>query len=710
MNMNTNNINDENEISFSRLIRILLLQSKFVITIIILGSSLGIGNYLLSEKTYKTTSLIQIQNYAPERNFGTNLTLDLYLGDSSSTSLMNFEDIYKSRSLILDVIENKKINISSPQLNYFEKDNLIETFKIGKSFSKTEFEINLKENSYEITDVNSNQVGVYDYGTDNTINNAKINLNKISKKGVIRLIVDRPENIYNKIAKRFSINSMSKVRSPFQQTGLLEISFISNDLDEAIDVLNFGNNNYINNNIEKESLQARQALDFIDLQISNVSGMLDVNKSSLKSFREENKSVNVDKEIELIIDSLKEIEVEIAQLEVEISIASSNYTAENPFYRGLISQSEILQSRKRAIEEKIKELPLAQQRYIDLYNNIQIQESALSQLTNKRLEYSIREASTLGNITIIDSAYFDAIVSPRLLTVVLFIVFSTLLAFSLAILRGLYFLPISNPAELPDNGINLPIIGVLPKDEEANSDANDNDDSVDSNLRFRNSIESLLVNIKNIKVELNTPATTLLVTSPTAENGKSFVSRTIAKSLSKLGKKTILLDFDFKRGDQAKAFGSNKISKKEFTNINLNNIENYKIDEFLYVIPKISKLSNSFQFIYTAEFLNVLDNLKNNFDYVIMDTAPLLSVSDTSTLLSMSDINLMITRHSKSKLKEIRQAISISEQLGIEMGGLIYNFYERPENNYGYYGLYGDYKYEYYAQRYLYKTYDYKDE
>ena len=59
--------------------------------------------------------------------------------------------------------------------------------------------------------------------------------------------------------------------------------------------------------------------------------------------------------------------------------------------------------------------------------------------------------------------------------------------------------------------------------------------------------------------------------------------------VASLGKKVVLLDFDFKRGDQHKVFGTGKIESNDFLSLNSETIEKYKTSENLYFIPKNHK-------------------------------------------------------------------------------------------------------------------------
>ena len=231
----------------------------------------------------------------------------------------------------------------------------------------------------------------------------------------------------------------------------------------------------------------------------------------------------------------------------------------------------------------------------------------------------------------------------------------------------------------------------------------------ESNERLLQSLESLILAIKSIEKIDKDNASIILITSPTAANGKSFISRSIATKLSELGHKTLLVDNDLKRGSQHKFYEIKSISEKEFLSINEENLDNYNISENLYLIPKISRLSSSFKFLYSLGYKNKIEEFKEKFDYIIFDTAPILSVSDTSILMSYSDANMIVARHGLTKINELKQAIQTSGQTGLSFDGIIYNSYEKPASYYGYYGLYGNYAYQYYANKYLYESYDYKN-
>ena len=95
------------------------------------------------------------------------------------------------------------------------------------------------------------------------------------------------------------------------------------------------------------------------------------------------------------------------------------YTSDNPLFIKLVKQKAALIDQKVIIENDIKKLPLAQQEFIDLYTDVQISQDLYSELLNRKLGFSIVEASTIGNIRVIDEAYVDKQVSTTFSVIIL---------------------------------------------------------------------------------------------------------------------------------------------------------------------------------------------------------------------------------------------------------------------------------------------------
>ena len=351
-----------------------------------------------------------------------------------------------------------------------------------------------------------------------------------------------------------------------------------------------------------------------------------------------------------MIDQIQVIDASLNEVDLELSNASEVYTQTNPIYINLVSRKRILENQKNLIFTQIKEMPTEQQEYIDLYTELETTQILLEELKTRRLGFSILEASTIGDIRIVDKAYKEAQVSPRILTILVLTMLGFVSAFLFSIYRGLFLLPITNPAELLDNNVNEPIMGVIPFIDDIVSNGKDD-------KKLLSSIESLIVNIKSL-VGDDDSKKVFLITSPTPSNGKSTISTFLATSFSEINKKVLLLDCDLKRGGIVKNFDIKALNKNRFLNINDSNFDDFKVNKDLYVIPRIKGLSNSFQFILSPEFKQKIDYFRSKFDIIIIDSAPILSVADTA-ILAILVTQILVVRHEISKINEIKQAEKI---------------------------------------------------
>ena len=318
---------------------------------------------------------------------------------------------------------------------------------------------------------------------------------------------------------------------------------------------------------------------------------------------------------------------------------------------------------------------------------------------NRKLSFSILEASSLGNIRVVDNAYTDIQVSPRFLYVLIITFLSFVIGIVIALIRASFFLSVTNPAEINDNGINTKIYGVIP---------NVNEKDPFDDISFSRSVESMILNL-NSTLEISEKGRVIVLTSPTENNGKSLMSRSLSIKLAEMGHKTLLIDNDLIRGDQHKFLNIKKIKSDSFHSIDYSNIEKFKINDNFFAIPKISGLTDTFNFLYSDAYNDKINFFKEIFEYIIIDTSPALSVSDTSILMSFADLNFLVVRHNITKINQIKQTWYMSEQIDKEFDGIIYNAYSKPNSYYGYYGVYGDYRYQYYAEKYLY-NYKYSNE
>jgi len=689
---------DRGEVDLGKVFRFILMQSKLIILIVVSAFIISYINYATSTKKYLIQSLLQYETFN-QNIFDPSKSLQL-ASSSSSSDITNLIALYESRTNFIRVIKDLNLHINIEDLD--DDENIdIKILSDEAAYNKAHLlRFSFSESSYTLLDKDSNKLQTAYYGQEIASDDLKIIINSATLKKFrpININFTYPENMYNYLKSKIDLNTNLSRNSFFKNEGLITVSYESDDIELGKEIINYANSIFLNQRIFQETEKSRKAIDFIDQNISSLGKTVENNKIKLKEFRERNKSIDVNLEIEAIIQKIQSLDEALSTIDVDIAKAKETYTPNNPIYLNLLSKKTFIEKQREEVFSEIEMMPKEQQEYIDLYNELEISLAIFEELESRRLGFSILEASTIGDIRVIDEAYVVSLVSPKIIFVFYISFLAFLAACVIAIIRGFNFLPLSNPAEIFDNNIRLPIMGVIPEVQDISSD---------DDISLNSSIESLIVNISSIQ-DKQTNKNVITITSPTPFNGKSTISMKLAEGYAKIGKKVLLVDNDLKRGKIGKSYDIKSISEKTFNLIDESTIDQYAIRENLYIIPRVKGLNNTFQFLYNHSYKDKVKFFKEYFDFVIFDTGPILSVADTSITVEQSDFNILITRHGISRINEVKQAIDNFTQINTNIDGIVYNAYARPKSYYGYYGIYGNYSYQYYAEKYLDDTYEYE--
>ncbi|TWT96297.1 polysaccharide biosynthesis tyrosine autokinase [Neorhodopirellula pilleata] len=198
------------------------------------------------------------------------------------------------------------------------------------------------------------------------------------------------------------------------------------------------------------------------------------------------------------------------------------------------------------------------------------------------------------------------------------------------------------------------------------------------------------------------------VTSPLPGDGKSTIAGNLACSIAQSGKRTLLIDCDLRRPQITDNFnGSEKLGLIDVLSGKCDHIEAIHDTPLapLKLMPSGPIPANPAEALSLPEMSELLELLREEYDYIVLDTPPLLVVTDPSILASMVDgvvMALKIRRKSKPNTKE---AAGILRTVGARLIGVVVNNSDESGSSDGYKG-YGYYRYGRHTSRYYRKTAD----
>ena len=179
----------------------------------------------------------------------------------------------------------------------------------------------------------------------------------------------------------------------------------------------------------------------------------------------------------------------------------------------------------------------------------------------------------------------------------------------------------------------------------------------------------------------------LLVTSTEAGEGNSTISSNLALSLSQDNKKVIIIDGDLRKPSVHKQFrisGSVGLTELLIGEEALEKIK-HKINPYLDAIASGHIPPNPAELLASEEMEKVIEKLREEYDYVIIDTNPIGLVADAQILSSKVDGVILVARYEKTKKENLLSCKKMIDQVGGNTIGVVLNGIDEKRGKYYYY-------------------------
>lgn len=247
-----------------------------------------------------------------------------------------------------------------------------------------------------------------------------------------------------------------------------------------------------------------------------------------------------------------------------------------------------------------------------------------------------------------------------------------LLAFLLEYFRS----GIKTGAEV-EQSFGLPVVGVIPVLPRSKSPVALEAQLLRTTLDEPFSAFAEAVRATRISIELsNVGSKVVLVTSALPGEGKSTAAMLLAVSNANSGKRTVLLDCDLRQGSSSAAFGTKDapgLSELLRGTVELKDVIAKDAQTQTYVIPSGAMVPNAADWLMGQKMSDLITELRKDFDYIIMDAAPLLPVIDALALATMADKVLMIVEWARTPTSSISEAFKILRPSAHRVAGVILN-------------------------------------
>ncbi len=202
----------------------------------------------------------------------------------------------------------------------------------------------------------------------------------------------------------------------------------------------------------------------------------------------------------------------------------------------------------------------------------------------------------------------------------------------------------------------------------------------------------------SVSVPKKSEGVVIMATSAYPEEGKTTVTANLALMFAVSDAKVVLVDADIRKGRIARYFKRKNVpglSDYLSGQASLSDVvHRTRTNENLSYITCGTRSPRPYELLESEEMKNLIAELKKYYDYVIIDTPPILMISDALALTPIVDGTVLVCRHQMSYVNDISQAINALRFSKANILGVIVNDYKETKT--GKYGVYGN-KYSYYS-------------
>ena len=621
---------------------------------------------------------------------------------------------------------------------------LVTLITAKKSAVKKELTIKIKDtNTFSLEEKNRPAVT---YAFDKVVSkpyatfiiNKHSNTQEVLSNKIVLIKFNDLTKLSSDYLQKLSVSAANK------QASILNIGFIDAIPERGEDVVNKLIEVYNKQASEDKNIAAEKNINFINQRLNSLSNELSSVEKGVEKFKQKNRVADINSQINQSLDDVSEYNKQISNYNIQISNLESieKYVTQpnkmipgtldiqdpvlsnliskyndlqlnrevmlrtaqegNPIVQSMNEQLSNLQSniqenirnikdnfiktRGRLIDKasqygsKVLEVPTIERGLQKINRQESIKRELYLYLLQKREEANLMLAATIKNAQIIDIATSSEFpVSPQKMAI-----YAIALMFGLGIPFGFIYLKESINSTIRsirdvEGIVNMQILGEIPYQKLSNTlvVTKKNRSAITEIFKLvRSNIQFMLAHETN-KV--------ILITSSMSGEGKSFISLNLSASLALANKKTILINFDLRKNNPT--FVNNKQGLADYLQSDVISIDSIiqKSNEIenLCFINSGELPENPSELMFDSKINDFFNYLKNNFEYIIIDSAPVGQVADAFALNNNINSTIYIVRYDKTQKGQLNIIDKIKNENKLKNISLIING-TKTSNSYGY--------------------------
>ncbi|SFU91722.1 polysaccharide biosynthesis tyrosine autokinase [Pseudoduganella namucuonensis] len=470
-----------------------------------------------------------------------------------------------------------------------------------------------------------------------------------------------------------------------KQSGLISVTMEASDPKAAYDILSAIGREYLRQNVARKLEEAEKSLAFLDRQLPDIKRRLDQSEHEYYDFRNGNGTIDLTEEAKLSLQQSSAAKARRIELQQKRQELLGSFTEQHPVVRAVDTQIAHISAEIARTEAHIRQLPMLERDLLHLSREVKINSDLYSTLQNSAQQLRLVKAGKVSNVRMIDPPMMPQQPArpDRGKIVAISLVAGLVLGLALAVVRSMLNKGIDNPASIERMLGARVVYATIPHSQGQETldkgvlqgagtpgllaCVEPEDPAIEVLRCFRTSLHSAMAHCHNNIIQIS---------GPTERLGQSFVVSNLAAVLAMSGKRVVLIDADLRGGQLHRVFecpAENGLTSAIAGTIALELAIHPDIIPGLHFIATGPLPPNPSEFLLHPRFAALLQTLSQQYDYVLIDSAPLLSVSDALVTAGHAGAMFLLTRAGATTEEEINESIKRLNQAGIAPQGVLFN-------------------------------------
>ena len=510
--------------------------------------------------------------------------------------------------------------------------------------------------------------------------------------------------VLKELAAKLGVTQLGNA-SLTSSSGVIQLAYSGHNKDRITRVLDEIEDAYLRQNIQSRSLQAQQSIKYLDTQLPTFKAQVSAAQSALARYQRLHGAPNVKAQTQLLLKQNVTLETNRLQLTQQRDQDLRLYTPDHPVIRTLDRQISSIRQEEHSLQRKIENLPALQQNVLSLMRNLEVSTQLYTAMLSTIEEFEVAKAGTVGDVRIVDYAEmpFKAAAPRKALVLAISLLLGLFLGAVYVVIQRALLRGVDDPGEI-ERELGLSVLVSIPYIAEQSKIARavtrgEHGSHVLAMLHSQNpGVEALRSLRTSLHFTMMDAANNvILLTGPAPGIGKSFVAANFGAVLAQAQKRVVVVDVDLRRGYLQQYFGlalTPGVSDYIAGDATLEEVLQPGGVEGLDFIARGHAPPNPAELLMHERFSQLVAQLSERYDYVLLDSPPVLAVTDATIIGKIAGTTLIVLKSAEHPMREIDETVKRLNGAGIRPRGILMNQVGHRLGSYGY-GNYGYANYRY---------------